>query len=89
MPTKTTITLTIDDEDGGHVLGDTSASDVYSILNDALKEYAAKREPAREYVAERYGYPGSTFNTPDKVRSVERRNRLAIYMTRSSVTVTR
>ena len=84
---QTTITLTVDDEDGGRILADTSASDIYSILNDALKEYASRREPAREYVADRYA--GSTLNNPDKVRSVERRNKLAIYLTRSSITVTR
>jgi len=85
----TRITLTVDDEDGGRLLSEGTATDLHSILNDALKEYVAKRQPAGDYVAQRYGYEGSPLNTIEKVRSVERRNALATYLARGQVTVSR
>ncbi len=86
---STTITLTVDDEDGGRRLAESDPNELRSILNDALREYVSRRENARQYVADRYGYPGSTLNTPDKVRSVERRNELATCMARSQLEVSR
>jgi hypothetical protein len=84
---ETRITLTVSDEDGGRELADIEPFDVRSILNDALKEYISRRQPAREYVAGRYA--GSNLDSPEKVRSIERRNRLATYLARADVMVSR
>jgi len=84
---ETKITLAVDDEDGGRVLSEATATELHSILSDALKEYVSRRQPAGDYVAQRYD--GSNLNSPEKVRSVERRNSLATYIARSSIVVIR
>lgn len=84
---KTTITITVSDEDGGRILAEATPEEVRWIFNDALKEFVDRRQPARDYVFKRYG--GTNLDTPAKVDSVERRNQFAVILTQGEVEVNR
>jgi hypothetical protein len=70
MPAK--IILTVEDD-----ISEEEQKDLQYLLSDALMEFATRRHPAKDYVANRYPDKDTLFNRLDKVAQVERRSDLA------------